>query len=60
MRLRMGARMPDGHAVTRAETVDTYLALWTLGAVAFVMIGAKWSRGPRINRDRRHGPRRSR
>ena len=46
--------------MTRAETVDTYLALWTLAGVAFVMIGAKWSRGPRINRDRRHGPRRSR
>jgi len=55
----MGAPLPDGHAVTRAETVDTYLALWTLGAVAFVMIGAKWSRGPRINRNRRHGPRRN-
>jgi hypothetical protein len=46
--------------MTRAETVDTYLALWTLGAVAFVMIGAKWSRGPHVNRNRRHGPRRSR
>lgn len=45
--------------MTRAETVDTYLALWTLAGVAFVMIGAKWSR-EHVNRDRRHGPRRSR
>ena len=58
--MRMGAPLPDGDPVTRAETVDTYLALWTLGAVAFVMIGAKWSRGPHVNRNRRHGTRRSR
>jgi len=55
-RLRQGSSV-RGAAMTRAEAVDIYLALWTLAGVAFVWIGAKWSRGPRVRRDRRHGPR---